>query len=173
MEVKVLIECMNTERLLLRKVANADAKSLWSIWSDPSVTKFMNISCFTHEEQALDMIELLNQLANEHRAIRYSIIELTSNLIIGSCGFNNVDYDNATAEIGYDLAKTHWGKGYATEGIIALIHVAFTHLDMSTIIAKVDAANINSIRVLQKLNFILQGYDSTEKNLQVYVLCKE
>ncbi|QTB14733.1 GNAT family N-acetyltransferase [Lysinibacillus sphaericus] len=173
MEVKVLIECMNTERLLLRKVANADAKSLWSIWSDPSVTKFMNISCFTHEEQALDMIELLNQLANEHRAIRYSIIELTSNHIIGSCGFNNVDYDNATAEIGYDLAKTHWGKGYATEGIIALIHVAFTHLDMSTIIAKVDAANINSIRVLQKLNFILQGYDSTEKNLQVYVLCKK
>ncbi len=163
---------MDTERLLLRKVASADAKSLWSIWSDPSVTKFMNISNFTHEEQALEMIELLNQLANEHRAIRYSIIEKTGNGIIGSCGFNNVDFDNASAEIGYDLAKTHWGKGYATEAIIALIHVAFTHLEMTTIVAKVDAVNINSIKVLQKLNFILQGYDSTEENLQVFVLCK-
>ncbi len=163
---------MDTERLLLRKVASADAKSLWGIWSDPAVTKFMNISSFTHEEQALEMIDLLNQLANEHRAIRYSIIKKIGNCIIGSCGFNNIDFDKATAEIGYDLAKTHWGKGYATEAIIALIHVAFTHLEITTIVAKVDAANSNSIKVLQKLNFILQGYDSTEEHLQVYTLCK-
>ncbi len=163
---------MDTERLLLRKVASADAKSLWGIWSDPAVTKFMNISSFTHEEQALEMIDLLNQLANEHRAIRYSIIKKIGNCIIGSCGFNNIDFDKATAEIGYDLAKTHWGKGYATEAIIALIHVAFTHLEIMTIVAKVDAANSNSIKVLQKLNFILQGYDSTEEHLQVYTLCK-
>jgi len=163
---------MDTERLLLRKVASADAKSLWGIWSDPAVTKFMNISSFTHEEQALEMIDLLNQLANEHRAIRYSIIKKIGNCIIGSCGFNNIDFDKATAEIGYDLAKTHWGKGYATEAIIALIHVAFTHLEITTIVAKVDAANSNSIKVLQKLNFFLQGYDSTEEHLQVYTLCK-
>lgn len=163
---------MDTERLLLRKVASADAKSLWGIWSDPAVTKFMNISSFTHEEQTLEMIDLLNQLANEHRAIRYSIIKKIGNCIIGSCGFNNIDFDKATAEIGYDLAKTHWGKGYATEAIIALIHVAFTHLEIMTIVAKVDAANSNSIKVLQKLNFILQGYDSTEEHLQVYTLCK-
>ncbi len=163
---------MDTERLLLRKVASADAKSLWSIWSDPAVTKFMNISSFKHEEQALEMIDLLNHLANEHRAIRYSIIKKIGNCIIGSCGFNNIDFDKATAEIGYDLAKTHWGKGYATEAIIALIHVAFTHLEITTIVAKVDAANSNSIKVLQKLNFILQGYDSTEEHLQVYTLCK-
>ncbi len=163
---------MDTERLLLRKVASADAKSLWGIWSDPAVTKFMNISSFTHEEQALEMIDLLNQLANEHRAIRYSIIKKIGNCIIGSCGFNNIDFDKATAEIGYDLAKTHWGKGYATEAIIALIHFAFTHLEITTIVAKVDAANSNSIKVLQKLNFILQGYDSTEEHLQVYTLCK-
>lgn len=163
---------MDTERLLLRKVASADAKSLWGIWSDPAVTKFMNISSFTHEEQALEMIDLLNQLANEHRAIRYSIIKKIGNCIIGSCGFNNIDFDKAIAEIGYDLAKTHWGKGYATEAIIALIHVAFTHLEITTIVAKVDAANSNSIKVLQKLNFILQGYDSTEEHLQVYTLCK-
>ncbi|MFJ7918582.1 GNAT family N-acetyltransferase [Lysinibacillus fusiformis] len=142
------------------------------MWSDPAVTKFMNISSFTHEEQALEMIDLLNQLANEHRAIRYSIIKKIGNCIIGSCGFNNVDFDKATAEIGYDLAKTQWGKGYATEAIIALIYVAFTHLEMTTIVAKVHAANSNSIKVLQKLNFILQGYDSTEEHLQVYTLCK-
>jgi len=167
-----LNEIIDTERLLLRKMAIADAKSLLAIWSDPDVTKFMNIPRFTQVEQALEMIELLNQLANEHKAIRYSIIEKTSNCIIGSCGFNNLNFENATAEIGYDLAKTHWGKGYATEAIISIINYAFTHFAMSTIVAKVDAANINSIKVLQKLNFILQGYDSTEETLQLYVLTK-
>ena len=38
------------------------------------------------------------------------------------------DYDNALTEIGYDLSKEYWGKGYATEAITALIDYAFKHL---------------------------------------------
>ena len=51
---------------------------------DPEVTKFMNINSFTDESQAVDMIEMLDKLSRENRAIRYSIIELESNEIIGS-----------------------------------------------------------------------------------------
>ncbi|MGY4794682.1 GNAT family N-acetyltransferase [Lysinibacillus sp. FSL K6-0057] len=167
-----MIEDINTERLRLRKMVKADAKSLLAIWSDPEVTKYMNITHFTHEEQALEMIELLEQLARQHKAIRFSIFEKASNHIIGSCGFNMVDYDKALTEIGYDLGKVHWGKGYATEAITALIDYAFTQLTMETIVAKVDAANINSIKVLKKLNFICQGYDNIEDALQLYTLTK-
>lgn len=66
-----MIENIDTERLQLRKMEKADAKSLFAIWSDPDVTKYMNIAQFTQEEQALEMIELLEQLAKQHKAIRF------------------------------------------------------------------------------------------------------
>ncbi|MCM0623655.1 GNAT family N-acetyltransferase [Lysinibacillus sp. OL1_EC] len=167
-----MIDHIDTERLRLRKMRKADAKSLLAIWSDPDVTKYMNITQFTQEEQALEMIELLEQLTKQHKAIRFSIFEKASKHIIGSCGFNKIDYDNALTEIGYDLSKEYWGKGYATEAITALIDYAFKHLQMETIVAEVDAANINSIKVLKKLNFIYQEKHNTEDTLQLYTLTK-
>jgi len=151
-------------------MVKADAKHLLAIWSDPDVTKYMNITYFTHEDQALEMIELLEQLADQQKALRFTIFEKASKHIIGSCGFNMFDFDHAITEIGYDLAKVHWGKGYATEAITALIDYAFTNLAMNTIVAKVEAANINSIKVLKKLNFIYQGYDDTDNTLQLFTL---
>lgn len=70
------------------------------------------------------------------------------------------------------MGKEYWGKGYATEAITALIDYAFEHLKMETIVAEVDAANINSIKVLKKLNFIYQEKHNTEDTLQLYTLTK-
>ncbi|MGN4125973.1 GNAT family N-acetyltransferase [Lysinibacillus sphaericus] len=152
-----MIKQLSTKRLLLRKMEESDAQALFKIWSDPDVTKFMNISNFTHEHQAKEMIELLNELALDHKAIRFTIIETASNEIIGSCGFNSIDFENARAEIGYDIAKAYWGKGYAPEGIMALINYAFTTLAFNRIEAKVEPGNVNSIKVLEKLHFTFEG----------------
>jgi ribosomal-protein-alanine N-acetyltransferase len=152
-----LIKELYTERLFLRKIKTSDSASLFKIWSDPEVTKFMNINSFTDKSQAKDMIELLDQLSQENKAVRYSIIELESNEIIGSCGYNSLDFENAKVEIGYDISKAFWGKGYAPEAIFSLMDYAFNSLKFNRIEAKVEPENINSIKVLQKLNFTFEG----------------
>ncbi|MCM3488216.1 GNAT family N-acetyltransferase [Alkalihalophilus marmarensis] len=146
-----------TERLCLRKMDESDAGSLFEIWSDPEVTKYMNISSFTEIKQAEEMISLLNQLANENQAIRYSMIELTSNKVIGSCGFNVIDFKNERVEIGYDLSKSYWGKGFATEALTGLLLYAFETLAIHRVEAKVEPANLASIRLLNKLQFSYEG----------------
>ncbi|WP_340006828.1 GNAT family protein [Paenibacillus sp. FSL K6-0276] len=148
---------LHTERLHLRKMKVSDSPSLFKIWSDPEVTKFMNINCFTDENQAKDMIKLLDEFSQDNKAIRFSIIEMDSNEIIGSCGFNFLDYENAKAEIGYDIAKAFWGRGYASEAICALLDYAFSSLKLNRIEAKVEPENVNSVKVLQKLNFTFEG----------------
>ena len=157
MEVKVLITELHTERLHLRKMKVSDSSSLFKIWSDPDVTKFMNINCFTDENQAIDMINLLDDLSRDSKAIRFSIIKLESNEIIGSCGYNSFDFENAKAEIGYDIAKSFWGRGYASEAIYSLLDYAFSFLKFNRIEAKVEPENVNSIKLLQKLNFTFEG----------------
>lgn len=135
----------------------SDSPSLFKIWSDPEVTKFMNIDSFTDENQAKDMIKLLDEFSLDNKAIRFSIIEMKSNEIIGSCGFNSLDFENEKAEIGYDIARAFWGRGYASEAISALLDYAFSTLKMNRIEAKVEPENVNSVKVLQKLNFMFEG----------------
>ncbi|MBK3497331.1 GNAT family N-acetyltransferase [Viridibacillus sp. YIM B01967] len=152
-----MINDLFTKRLHLRKIQITDAPSLFKIWSDPEVTKFMNINNFKNEDQTHDMIRFLDKLSQDKLAIRYSIIELESNEIIGSCGYNSLDYENAKAEIGYDIAKVFWGKGYAPEAISALMDYAFNGLNFNRVEAKVEPENLNSIKVLEKLKFTFEG----------------
>lgn len=174
-----MIKELNTQRLHLRRMEISDSHSLFKIWSDPDVTNFMNISSFTDESQAKEMIELFEELAQDNKAIRFSMIELKSNKIIGTCGFNFIDFENAKAEIGYDIAKAYWGKGFAPEGISALLKYAFETLELNRIEAKVEPANVNSIKVLQKLNFTFEGtlrqYEKSKGNfvdINMYSLLK-
>lgn len=148
---------LRTERLHLRKMKVSDSPSLFKIWSDPEVTKFMNVDCFTDESQAKDMIKLLDEFSQDNKAIRFSIIEMESDEIIGSCGFNFLDFENAKAEIGYDITRAFWGRGYASEAICALLDYAFLSLKLNRIEAKVEPENVNSVKVLQKLNFTFEG----------------
>ncbi|MGG3306668.1 GNAT family protein [Paenibacillus lautus] len=152
-----MITELQTERLYLRKVKMSDSTSLFKIWSDPNVTKFMNINCFTDENQAKDMIKLLDELFQENKAIRFSIIEFESNEIIGSCGYDSLDFENAKAEIGFDISRAFWGKGYASEAIRSLLDYGFSTLKLNRIEAQVEPENVNSIKVLQKLNFTFEG----------------
>ncbi|HCF31630.1 MAG TPA: GNAT family N-acetyltransferase, partial [Bacillus sp. (in: Bacteria)] len=73
------------------------------------------------------------------------------------CGYNSLDFENSKTEIGYDISKTFWGKGYAPEAISSLLDYAFTHLKLNRVEAKVEPANVNSIKVLEKLNFTFEG----------------
>ncbi|MTT31412.1 GNAT family N-acetyltransferase [Terrilactibacillus sp. BCM23-1] len=152
-----MITELRTKRLLLRKMKPSDSGSLFKIWSDPEVTKYMNIDKFTEETQAKEMISLLDKLSKKNKAIRYSIIELKSNKIVGSCGYNILDFENTNTEIGYEIDKDYWGKGYAPEAITCLINYAFNELKLSRIEAKVEPENTNSIKVLKKLNFTYEG----------------
>jgi RimJ/RimL family protein N-acetyltransferase len=55
-----------------------------------------------------------------------------------------------TAEVGYRLCRSNWGKGYATEGVRALIEVAFGALGFDRARAETMAVNLASRRVVEK-----------------------
>ncbi|SDC83855.1 ribosomal-protein-alanine N-acetyltransferase [Terribacillus halophilus] len=156
---------IKTSRLILRKMDKNDVNALFAIWSDPNVTKYMNIDGFSQIEQAEEMISILSDLSEKGEAIRYTILEAKTNSIIGSCGFNTLDFKNETAEVGYDLDSGFWNKGYGTEAVQGLVDYACHQLQFKKIEAKVDPNNIPSIKLLLKLDFILEGQFSNDLNL--------
>ncbi|MGR3290925.1 MAG: GNAT family N-acetyltransferase, partial [Paracoccaceae bacterium] len=56
-------------------------------------------------------------------------------------------------ELGYFIARRHWGRGYATEIARAIISRAFARFGRDQITASVIVGNPGSARVLQKLGF--------------------
>jgi RimJ/RimL family protein N-acetyltransferase len=78
--------------------------------------------------------------------------------LIGGIGLMDLDDGPAEqAELGYWIARAHWGRGYATEAARAVLDLAFQGLRLSRIEAGHFADNAPSARVLAKLGFAPQG----------------
>ena len=96
----------------------------------------------------------------------YAVVEKNSQDVIGYCGlFFFPDIGGHTeVEIGYRLAKSAWGKGYATEAARIVCDHAFTTLGIKRLIALIDPSNVASIRVAEKIGMkyekevMLDGY---------------
>ncbi|WLR50823.1 GNAT family protein [Bacillus tianshenii] len=148
---------LETKRLVLRQVKLSDAQTLFSYWSDPEVTKFMNIEPFQSLAQVEEMIAYLNELAEKEQAMRYTLLLKKTNQIIGTCGFNDVNFAHNRAEIAYELGRDFWRKGYASEAIPTLLDYGFHDLDVNRMEAKVEPQNVKSIKLLYKLDFTFEG----------------
>ena len=60
-------------------------------------------------------------------------------------------------EIGWAIAREHWGKGYATEGAQAALDFAFADLGWNDAIHSIDENNTASIAVAHRLGSRLLG----------------
>ena len=77
---------------------------------------------------------------------------------VGGIGIEpGVDVERVSAEIGYWLGRTHWGRGIATEALRAVTAEAFRAFDVMRIFALPFANNAASIRVLEKAGYSLEG----------------
>lgn len=82
-----------------------------------------------------------------------------SELLIGGCGFDSLQLGKShRAEIGYWLAKPHWGRGIMTAVVRRLCAFAFAEFGLVKITAHVFAENAASAKVLEKCSFQQEGY---------------
>jgi RimJ/RimL family protein N-acetyltransferase len=74
------------------------------------------------------------------------------------------------------LRKASWGKGYATEGAKALILKSFSELETQHIVAVALAANVVSIRVMEKVGLKLERrmmYEPLGQEIVMYALRRD
>ena len=77
---------------------------------------------------------------------------------VGAIGFKvGKDVERISAEIGYWLAESYWGKGIVTEGLIAVSKYAIEQYNLKRIFAVPYDWNTASFRVLEKAGFVLEG----------------
>ncbi len=68
--------------------------------------------------------------------------------------------DGKSAELGYYIARDHWGRGVATEAGLRIVRLCFKSLGYLKLTSRYHADNTASGRVLAKLGFTVVGTSS-------------
>lgn len=145
------------ERIALRQLDERDAAELLAIFGDRQVMRYWSQSPWTGEHDALAMIERDRLAFAEGSALRLGIELRPSGRVIGTVSLFNLSHANRRAEIGYALARAHWGQGLMHESLMLLVDWAFETLKLHRLEADIDPANQASARSLQRLGFQREG----------------
>ena len=93
----------------------------------------------------------------------YVITRIADGQVIGGVGFKG-RRENGSVEIGYGLAPSARGHGYAAEAARALVALAREH-KLTRVVADTDTGNTASQRTLEHAGFTQLG---TDGNLHLY-----
>jgi [ribosomal protein S5]-alanine N-acetyltransferase len=146
---------LETERLRLKYMQMADVAALVDLWVDPDVTCHMG-----GPRDRNTVTANLMQTAKDPTADRYDlwpVEEKATGKVIGHCGVLDKEVDGKTEfELVYVLAKSVWGKGYASEIAAGIRDYSFGRMNLARLIALIEPENEASERVALKVGMRLE-----------------
>jgi len=146
---------LQTKRLILREVTLSDAKDVFVFRSDAYVQRY-NAKPLEDVSEAREQISEMKAVYERTDGIAWGITHKEQDTIIGMVGFWQWSYSNRVM-LGYDLAREHWGKGIASEAVREIIHFGYEKMELNRIEAETIEDNHESVRMLEKLGFVLEG----------------
>ena len=145
------IPVLETQRLALRAPRLGDAKTVAKLADDRRIAE--NTARIPYPYKLTDAEGFISG-ANKAGGEAVFLITLPDTTVIGACGIMTQE---SAPELGYWLGVEHWGKGYATEALHAVIDYAFTDLGHDALQAGARVTNPASRRVLEKCGFQWTG----------------
>ena len=147
-----------TPRLRLRWMEASDAEAHYAVFSDAEVARYWSSGPWTALDQAHEHITATQAAYADGSGMRLGIALRETGELIGNASLHRFVDTSRRCELGYALARAHWGYGYVSEALRALLDYGFTALDLNRIEADIDPRNTASARVLEKLGFRKEGY---------------
>jgi len=147
---------LHTPRLRLRFLASQDTDAMFQLFSDPEAVRYWSCSAWQDRTQASDYVaQTLTNYASGS-SLRWVLVS-QDEAVVGVVTLYHFDQQNARCDIGYMLARPHWGQRYMQEALAAVLDYAFGPLALHRVEADIHPDNAASIRLLQGLHFRIEG----------------
>ena len=147
---------LRTERLIVRTIEASDLGAMSVINADAAVTRFLLHPAWTAPEQVQNWWRRVGIRSACGQAIQL-IITLADGEVIGTCALFEIDPNQQSAVIGYQLAQAYWGLGMMREALLATLAMGFEKIGLRRIAARVDYRNSSSVGLLLRLGFLQEG----------------
>jgi len=148
------LKALSTRRLVLRALEQKDSAQVAVLRSDERVNQYLNRpACVSVAEAKVFIRKIQAGIANN--GWYYWAIDLKEERrLIGTVCLWNIDLENSSIELGYELLPANQGKGLMFEALEKVIGFAFGELKFKKIVAVTNQFNSKSIRLLERFGFV-------------------
>lgn len=154
--VSPITTALETERLVLRPVTPADADVFLTWRSQPDVVRYMHLPPWTPQTAADKLATWSTAPFAQAGDVLVLAVELPGTGVIGEVLLKWAE-GTGQVEVGWALHPDAAGHGYATEAARALLGIAFDTYGFHRAFARVDADNLASSAVCERLGMRLEA----------------
>lgn len=142
-----------TARLRLRALAVEDAPAIFRYTSDPEVARFTLWPPHESEAYTRGFLRFFTQPI----FLSWAITVRGEATPVGMVFFHSLAKHHRKAELAFNLARSHWGRGIVTEAAGSALAFAFTWLQLHRVEATCMPANLGARRVVEKCGLKHEG----------------
>ena len=149
---------LETPRLLLREVVEADVPDLFAIHSDRRLMAWYGSDALVDVDAATKIVALFKSwrlLPNP--GVRWALEARDGGPLLGTCGLFNWNRAWRRCTLGYELAMHAQGQGLMHEALDTVLSWGFEQMDLHRVEALIHPLNLPSQHVVQKLGFVCEG----------------
>jgi len=141
---------LRSARLLLRPLTTAHRDAALALWQQPGVRRYLWDDRIITPDQALDPLRVSERDFLERRFGLWGLHLPENPALLGFCGLRAAEL-MAEPELLFALDDGYTGRGLAWEAARAVLQHAFDELELPAVGAAIDAPNVRSSRLLEKL----------------------
>jgi len=154
---------LESARLLLRQWCDEDLPEFAAMCADPQVMRY-----FPAPLSRLECASLIGRIRGhfaEHGFGLWALQRKDTGQFIGFTGLGVVGFDapfTPATEIGWRLAREHWGLGYASEAAWTALRCGFDRLGLTEVVSFTTQTNTPSEKVMQAIGMHHDSADDFE-----------
>ncbi len=148
---------LTTGRTMLRRFVIDDLDSLWELYCDAHVTKYIPDAPKSRAEAQEELEWFMNGHPKRPELGLWATMLQENGAFIGRCGLLPWTIEGREdVEVAYTIARPYWGRGLATEAAEAIKVYALQKLGLTRLICLIEPENIASQKVAQKIGMRLE-----------------
>lgn len=146
---------MHNIELFPPQVEFAERSLSWR--QEPTTLRFNPIKPLTLDALKEQLAKCKHDLSTLEENCQYCWFIKINDDFVGQVTLNGFNQMMGTAEIGYIIAETHHGRGFATAAVRVLLNRIFKQTPIRRVVAYVHQQNMAACKVLEKLGFVQEG----------------
>jgi RimJ/RimL family protein N-acetyltransferase len=157
------MKILETSRLILRHPVLDDLDSLYALYCDPEVIKYIPDAPRNYEDTRKELEWHMHGHPQHPELGLWATIHKATRQFIGRCGLLpwTIDGQNEV-EVAYLISRAFWGQGLGTEAAQAILDYGFEKLGLSRLICLIDQENTASIKVAEKIGMTFEKVGQDE-----------
>ncbi|MEN6645244.1 MAG: GNAT family N-acetyltransferase [Armatimonadia bacterium] len=144
-----------TERLVLRKPRVEDAEAIFEGYAqDPEAVRYLVFTPYSEVEPVREWLRGRIEAWEVGEDLSWVLTYPEEDRCLGMVALR---LQGCKADVGYVLARAHWGKGLMPEAVRAVVQWALTQPEIYRVWAVCDVDNVGSRRVMEKVGMESEG----------------